>query len=155
MLIFVFDFDQFWGPCWAPLGTHLGLQIDPKSIQKIVKNHLVPTCPQETTPRGHKTAPRGPQTLPRGSKEGTTATKHLGKQTKLAPLSQLRCLRMRAKYMQKNAAFKYYNEVRGVPNARFVPCELPFDICEMCALQHRFVEVSMFEHCSYFYREKN
>ena len=46
----------------------MGLQIAPKSIQKSIKNHLMPTCPQETTPRGPKTAPRGPQTLPRGSK---------------------------------------------------------------------------------------
>ena len=43
----------------------MGLQIGPKSIQKMFKNHLVPTCPQETTPRGPKTAPRGPQTLPK------------------------------------------------------------------------------------------
>ena len=62
------NFDRFSAPLWAPLGAHLGLQIDPKSIQNIVKNHFVPTCPQETTPRGPKTAPRGSQTLPRGSK---------------------------------------------------------------------------------------
>ena len=28
----------------------------------------MPTCPQETIPRGPKTAPKGPQTLPRGPK---------------------------------------------------------------------------------------
>jgi hypothetical protein len=68
IMIFMFDFVSFWAPFWAPLGVHLGLQIGPKSIQKSIKNHFMPTCPQETIPRGPKTAPRGPQTLPRGSK---------------------------------------------------------------------------------------
>ena len=50
----------------------MGLQIGPKSIPKNIKNHLVATCPQETTPRGPKTAPRGLQTLSRGSKIAPT-----------------------------------------------------------------------------------
>ena len=92
MLIFVFDFDPFWGPFWAPLGTHLGLQIGPKSIQQIIKNNLVPTCPQETAPRGPKTAtrgpkiaPRGPQTLPRGLKITPRGPKIVPRGSNIAP----------------------------------------------------------------------
>ena len=63
----------------------MGLQIDPKLVPKIVKNHFVPTSPQETTPRGAKTAPRGPQTLPRGLKITPRGPKIVPRGSNIAP----------------------------------------------------------------------
>ena len=67
----------------------MGLQIVPKRRQKSIKNNLMPTCPQETTPRGPKTAPRGPQRLLRGSKITPSGPKTVPIGPKIAPrLSQ-------------------------------------------------------------------
>ena len=74
MKAFIFHHDfyvLFWFILSSILSSSGGLFGPPnrsKTAAKINQNLLMPTCPQETTPRGPKTAPRDPQTLPRGSK---------------------------------------------------------------------------------------
>ena len=56
----------------------MGLQIGPKRRQKSSKNNLMPTCPQETTPRG----PRPPPEAPRPSQEALRDTQSLQRSPK-------------------------------------------------------------------------
>jgi len=62
------ELGSIWVAKRLPNGSPNNIEIDPTSVQKMIKDDLVATYPQETTPRGPKTASRGPQTLPRGSK---------------------------------------------------------------------------------------
>ena len=86
----------------------MGLQIGPKSIQKNMKNHLMPTCPQETAPRGPKTGtrgpkiasrgpkitPRGPKTVPRGPKIASRPSQEAPRSPQEAPKTSQAALRM-------------------------------------------------------------